>query len=400
MGPFWGITLFALGAGALTGLYATRIERARVVLSRYEVVLDTPGLPPDGLTILHLSDFHFRAGDAVQARKIAHLLALLADEAYDVVALTGDLIHDHGGFAIALRLIEALRPRLAAFYVPGNHDYAEYSVWGVFGKTWRASGNGGRLRPVDLGMAARKITDFVWKVMRNKLVRLPVAFNDVPEMLGELEARGVVPLVNRAVPLAINGVEIWFAGVDDALEGRPDLAAALSAVPDGKPLVLLAHNPDIWLDPAVGRADLVLSGHTHGGQVWLPVLGAAHTQGTHLARRRPAGWFRRGRSHMFVSRGLGESIPLRLAARPQAALIRLVSGVSETKPGFSEKRARQDKPGFSKKPGLSCLRFVLSPVCPALPHTVKVGSPTRGLTGGCSARSQRTQCRDAGTGRS
>lgn len=291
MRPFFGIALAALSAGALAGLYATRIERARVELSRYEVALDAPGLPPDGLVILHLSDFHFRAGDAVQARKVAALQRLLAAMHYDVVALTGDLVHDSNGFPVALSLVESLRPRLAALYVPGNHDYAEYSVWGVFGNTWRATDNEGRLRLADLGIAARKIAGFIWKVLRNKLVRLPVAFNDVPAMLRALEARGVVPLVNRALPLRVDGVEVWFAGVDDALEGRPDLAAALADVPDGRPLVLLAHNPDIWLDPAVGRADLVLSGHTHGGQVWLPLVGAAHTQGTHLRRRRPAGWF-------------------------------------------------------------------------------------------------------------
>ncbi|MGQ9489920.1 MAG: metallophosphoesterase [Anaerolineae bacterium] len=321
-----GLVLAGLAAGAVAGLYATRVERARVELSRYQVVLDAAGLPPDGLVILHLSDFHFRAGDAVQARKVAALQMLLADERYDVVALTGDLVHHSAGFPVALSLVESLRPRLAAFACPGNHDYAEYSVWGVFGHTWRSSGQGDRWRPADLGVAARKIADFAWKVLRNRLVRLPVAFNDVPWMLRELEARGVVPLVNRAVPLVSDGGEVWFAGVDDALEGRPDLAAALADVPHGAPLVLLAHNPDIWLDPRVARAHLVLSGHTHGGQVRLPLLGAAHTQGTHLRRRRPAGWFQRGQTRLFVSRGLGESIPLRFAACPQAALIRLVPG--------------------------------------------------------------------------
>jgi len=113
--------------------------------------------------------------------------------------------------------------------------------------------------------------------------------------------------------------------VDYLLEGTSDLAAALSAVPDAAPVVLLAHNPDVWLDPLAERADLVLAGHTHGGQIRLPLLGVAHTQGTHLQRSRPAGWFQRGRSRMFVSRGLGESIPLRFGVRPQAALIRLVA---------------------------------------------------------------------------
>ena len=320
----------ALGAGALALAYATQVERACVQLDCYEVEVDAPNLPPDGvprggLTILHLSDFHFRANGKVQARKIARLRELLAGQRYDVLALTGDLVHDAPGFTVALDLIQGLQPRLAAFFCPGNHDYAEYSVWGVFGHTWRDSGARARWQPADLWSAAGKLADFVRKVLRNELVRLPVAFNDVPGMLAELAAVGVTPLVNRAAPLSVGHATVWFAGVDDLLEGRPDLDAAFAGVPEGAALVLLAHNPDVWLDPRVERADLVLSGHTHGGQMRLPGLGAIHTQGTHLKRRQAAGWFRRGRSRMFVSRGLGESIPLRIGARPQAALIRLVN---------------------------------------------------------------------------
>ncbi len=110
------------------------------------------------------------------------------------------------------------------------------------------------------------------------------------------------------------------------MESHPDLAQAFEGIPPGVPLILLAHNPDIWLQCGVDRADLVLSGHTHGGQIQLPLLGAVHTQGTHLGRKAPAGWFERGRSKMFVSRGLGESIPLRFGARPQVALITLLPG--------------------------------------------------------------------------
>lgn len=311
-------------AAALLALYAHRYERQRVTLTRYIVPLHRAGLPPDGLTLLHLSDFHFRAGGAVQQQKIARLRRLLADETYDVVALTGDLIHDSAGFEAALRLVEDLRPRLAAFYVPGNHDYAEYSVWGVFDQTWREGGLQPGRGPARLADTGCQIVGFVKKVATNQLVRLPVAFNDMPAMMAALAAAGVEPLVNRAAHVQGRGADLWFAGVDDPVEGRPDLQAALADVPDPAVLVLLAHNPDIWLDPLAARADLVLAGHTHGGQVRLPGLGAAHTQGTHLSRRQAAGWFQRGRSRLFVNRGVGESIPLRLGAPPQAALIRLI----------------------------------------------------------------------------
>ncbi len=311
----------AAGFGAL--IYATRIERGDVRLDRFTLASDRPGLPPEGLTVLHLSDLHFQAQDRVQARKIARLKQLLADEEYDIVALTGDLIHDAAGFPVALALIETLRPRLGAFSVRGNHDYVEYSVWGVFGHTWRGSSATGRPGMSDLLDAARKLVDFVRKVLRNELVRIPVAFNDMAAMDAALAAQGIRPLRNAAAP--VWGNRVWIAGVDDLTEGRPDLKAALADVPEEAFLILLTHNPDIWLESGGTSADLVLAGHTHGGQVRLPLVGAAHTQGTHLTRRQAAGWFERTGTRMFVSRGVGESIPLRFGVRPQAALIRIVS---------------------------------------------------------------------------
>ncbi len=313
------------GAGTAALLYAHYVERVQVELSRYTVTTDAQGLPPGGVTILHLSDFHFRADDAVQERKIVRLLELLEPEQYDILALTGDLVHDVGGFPTALRLIRQLQPRWGAFSVPGNHDYAEYSVWGVFDQTWQEAG-GATLSIAQLGESARRIADFIGKVLRNDLVRLPVAANDVPAMHRQLYEVGANPLVNCATPVQIPGGELWIAGVDDINEGAPDLAQALADVPISAPLIVLAHNPDIFLDPAIERADLVLCGHTHGGQIKVPLVGVAHTQGTHLTRQEPAGWFRRGRARMFVSRGLGESIPLRFGVRPQAALITLRSG--------------------------------------------------------------------------
>lgn len=318
-----GALLGATVAGVGMALYASQVERADVQVDRFTVEVDRPGLPPDGLVVLHLSDFHFRAGGCVQARKIARLKQLLAGERYDIVALTGDLIHDAAGLPAALSLIKSLRPGLGAYSCRGNHDYAEYSVWGVFGHTWREAGGAGGPTLGDLLATARKLVDFARKVLRNELVRLPVAFNDMAAMDAGLISAGVRPLVNTAVQ--VPGTDLWMAGVDDLTEGFPDLRAALNGVPDEPPVILLAHNPDIWLNARVAAADLVLSGHTHGGQVRLPGVGVVHTQGTHLSRQRPAGWFERDGTRMFVSRGLGESIPLRFGVRPQVALIRLIS---------------------------------------------------------------------------
>ncbi len=316
-----GLFFGAIGAAAAIALYARTIGRAQVRLDRYAMPVNKPGIPARGLTILHLSDLHLRASGGIQARKLANLKQLLAGEQYDLVALTGDLIHDQAGLAAALDFVAGLRPGLGGFSCLGNHDYWESSIWGIFGTRPE---NAGPWRISDIVEAGRKLAAFAGKVVRNERVYARVTAHDIPAMNAGLQAIGIQPLVNRAMHLRAEGVDLWVAGVDDLSQGKPDLNEALTDVPVGAPLLLLAHNPDIWLEKQVTRADLVLAGHTHGGQVRLPGLGSIHTQGTHLSRRKAAGWFERGATRMFVTRGVGESLPLRLGALPQAALIRLV----------------------------------------------------------------------------
>ena len=132
---------------ATTAFYARFVERARVRLDRFTVPVDKPGIPPQGLIILHLSDLHLRENGVIQARKLDSLRRALAGEQYDLVALTGDLIHDQPGLATALSLIGELRPRLGGYSCLGNHDYWESSLWGIFGK--RAD-DAGPWRPADV----------------------------------------------------------------------------------------------------------------------------------------------------------------------------------------------------------------------------------------------------------
>jgi predicted MPP superfamily phosphohydrolase len=321
--------LLLLGAGA-TGLgallYASLVERWRIRLDRYQIEVDHPGLPPEGLTILHLSDLHFRPPDAIQDRKLRRLERLLAGTEYDLVAFTGDLVHNMRGFPAALEFLGGLHPRLGSFSCPGNHDYTESSIWGIFEDLPAQQRQAGWLSTANLLAIGRSLWRFANKVLHNQRVHHPVAIHDLPAMHEALAAIGVQPLVNSAAHIACAGANLWVAGLDDLSEGQPDPGAAFAGVPGDALVLLLAHHPDTWLDPLVAeRADLVLSGHVHGGQVRLPLLGAVHTQGSHLPRRRAAGWFRHGRAWCFASQGAGESMPLRLGVPPQAALIRLQS---------------------------------------------------------------------------
>jgi predicted MPP superfamily phosphohydrolase len=315
----WLVTA-GLGLGALSFVYARFVEPQRVSLDRYVVPVDWPGLPRHGLTILHLSDLHWRAGGAVQAAKLARLQRHLAGESYDLLVLTGDLIHNDAGLPAALGFITTLRPRLAAFSCPGNRDYWQSSFRALLAPAEDA----GTSLHVRLPRVAARLLDFTRKARANERWSLHVRPNDTEALHAGLVALGVQPLVNASAHVTGNGIDLWVAGVDDLNQGEPDLDAALKGVPADAAMILLAHNPDAWLDPAIVRADLVLAGHTHGGQFRVPLIGALHTQGTYLSRQRPAGWFERGRSRMFVSRGMGESFPFRFGAPPQAVLIRLV----------------------------------------------------------------------------
>ncbi len=323
-------TLLAAGAAAgLALLYGRYIERGRVRLDRFTVEVDRPGLPAQGVTILHLSDLHIREREPVQAAKLARLHRLLANEHYDILALTGDLVHNMAGLPTAAAFLVKLNSRIAAFVVPGNRDYLESSFRALLGTPEERQGLS---LAEQTSLAAHKIGRVLRRFVRNEggtakaHGTLGLRANDVPALLAALAAQGIQPLVNRNVHLVADGLDLWVGGVDDLGNGKPDLPAALAGVPADAPLLLLAHNPDIWLQARAHRADLILSGHTHGGQIRLPLLGSVYRQGTHLGRQRAAGWFEQGQARMFVSRGLGESFPLRLGAPLQAALIRLLPG--------------------------------------------------------------------------
>ena len=105
------------------------------------------------------------------------------------------------------------------------------------------------------------------------------------------------------------------------MEGTPELGRTLVEIPYDAPTILLSHNPDILGEPGIEQVDLVLSGHTHGGQVVLPLIGAAHTQTLHLHRKEVSGYLCRGKTQVYITRGVGEGIPLRFGAAPQITLI-------------------------------------------------------------------------------
>lgn len=324
------LVLVGFGA-ALAGLgvfgYARWVERLRIEVKRMEVAVGSSGIPAGGLRILHISDMHFTCRDRVERRKIERTIKLLAREQIDLLLVTGDLIHDTDGLPAALDLIDRLpRPRLGAFACLGNHDYSCYSWLGPARVAWREAEPGREMQA-----AVERTLEMVARVFKNDRLYLGQDHNDVDALKHALQEQGVHLLDNSNEHVQANDADFWLIGVDDLMEGTPDVTGALTGVPlsSGSPLrILLAHNPDHMLEPALHQVDLAFCGHVHGGQILIPGVGAIHTQGTHLPRRKPSGWFHYGEAKTYVSRGLGEGIRLRFNCRPEVAIVQVIRRTS------------------------------------------------------------------------
>jgi predicted MPP superfamily phosphohydrolase len=145
-----------------------------------------------------------------------------------------------------------------------------------------------------------------------------------PDVVRWLRACGIRVLVNEHLVVRRGTGELVFAGVDDVEEGQVDPAGGCAGARASTPQVILSHNPDGVHVLAPGtRADLVLSGHTHGGQIVLPLLGAAVRNCTTCGRHTAYGWVPNPRALLYVSSGVGVQIPARIGTTGEVVLVTL-----------------------------------------------------------------------------
>jgi predicted MPP superfamily phosphohydrolase len=148
---------------------------------------------------------------------------------------------------------------------------------------------------------------------------------DPARITSTLQAQGIPVLRNRSTSFERGGTRLWFAGIEDVLEGDPDLPLALQGIPPDEPAVLLAHEPDFAVRASRFPVDLQLSGHSHGGQVRLPLLGAPVLPP--LARLYPWGLHRIGDLTLYTNVGIGTVVlPIRFNCPPEITLITLRAG--------------------------------------------------------------------------
>ena len=139
---------------------------------------------------------------------------------------------------------------------------------------------------------------------------------------GMLAEHGIPILRNQALPLERDTDRLWLIGVDDALHGEPDLGAAIRPIPNDDRRILLAHEPDFADESSLLPIDLQLSGHSHGGQIWIPGIGAPWLPP--LSRKYPRGLYQVGNLTLYTNIGIGTiRAPIRINCPPEITLITL-----------------------------------------------------------------------------
>ena len=288
-------------AGAATVAYAAAEARA-YTLRRVEVPLLPPGHPP--LEVLHLSDLHLTPGQRAKRAWVAGL----ADLEPDLVVGTGDFLAHRDAVPAVLESLGPLVERPGAF-VFGSNDYFEPTVRNPL-----------RYLLPDDGRRHIHTPPLPWRTLRD-----------------DLTDAGWLDLSNSTGRLKVADLVFAFAGVDDPHLGYDDLAAVAGPAPDDADVRLgVAHAPYLRvLDQFAGDGyDAILAGHTHGGQVCVPFVGALTTN-CDLDHARAKGLHRHpadsrpgdpASSWLHVSAGLGTSpfVRLRVACRPEATLLTLV----------------------------------------------------------------------------
>jgi len=268
--PFSLTAAAACGYAVGGGLAAWGVWVRRKWVRVRRLTVPVQGLDPafDGYTIVQLSDLHI-GSFSPQSMAMGWVRMANGLDA-DLVAVTGDLITNGDAFHETVgNVIGALRARDGVVVSPGNHDY----------------------------------------------------FGEPEALFDRVRAAGARVLANDSFVVRRGKAALVIAGADDTWTRRADVRAALSKRLPGAPVVLLAHDPELFPAAARQGVQLVLSGHTHGGQVAMPWL-ARHVNLSKLSHRFHLGEYRDGASWLHVSGGLGTTgPPVRVGSAPEMTLI-------------------------------------------------------------------------------
>ena len=282
--PLAALAAGAIGTAAGAAAWALLVAPYRLRVTHVRAPVHALPAPLDGYRIAVITDLHHWPG--IARGHIAQAVRLANAAEPDLVVLLGDFsvsfkhlshrasawLYDHALGELTAPL-QALRSRDGVLAVLGNHDH----------------------------------------------------YAGVERTVRWLPTVGARLLRNDGVVIERDGAQLVVGGVDDWFEGTVDPWGGCRGLPEDAPTIVLSHVPDavLELDPA-RRVDLVLAGHTHGGQYVLPGYGAPVTWSRVATRRHAAGWVPNSRAPLYVSRGVGVQSPGRVFAGPEVVVIELV----------------------------------------------------------------------------
>lgn len=241
-----------------------------IEVTRHEVFVDDLPAAFDGYRVTFLTDTHITGFMRRAFFEEAVKQAMKTDP--DVIILGGDLVTFTRDIPLMGEVLGSLRARDGVFAILGNHD-----IWA----------------------GAEQIIEL-------------------------LSARGITYVTNRSVILARGSDRLPLLGIDELYRGNPDIAAAFQNVPEG-PCIGVTHHPDMIELLDGRRIDLLLCGHTHGGQIRFPFFGPVVVPSKHEGEY-ASGFHRLRGVLMYVSRGIGAIPPLRILCRPEVATFALHRG--------------------------------------------------------------------------
>ncbi len=259
----------------ILGAWAFVIEPNRLVIHEETIYLPNWLEPLDGTRVAAISDIH--AGSPfINVEKLHQVVARTNGLHPDVIVLLGDfMVRDTWDSTpvepeVIAQALKDLQAPLGVFAVLGNHDH----------------------------------------------------WYNAEKVRAALENAGIRVLENDVTRLQKNGAAFWLAGLADAWTGKDDIAGTAKRVPVDEPAIVLTHNPDI-LPRLPSTLRLTLAGHTHGGQVNIPLLGRRIVP-SEYGERYAAGHIEEDGKQLFVTTGIGTSVfPVRFRVPPEIALLNI-----------------------------------------------------------------------------
>lgn len=247
-------------------------ENHTVEINYYTVPAGNPAVVRP-FRIVHITDLHVCSWN--KPSNLARIVEIINGVKPDYVLMTGDYVsHYRELIPGCAKMLSGLKPIKKVIGTSGNHD------WWV----------------------------------------------DCEYMSACLEKNGVIMLSNKFLRENDNEADLCFIGIDDIYTGHDNIEKTFRDVPKNSYKILLSHSPDVIETAKEKNIDIVLAGHTHGGQVRLPIIGAVYIPSKY-GRKYAQGWFNDGNTKMFVNRGLGSIFPpIRFLCKKEIVVMEIVPG--------------------------------------------------------------------------